>query len=193
MAAEPTPLVGWISIPPSVSHPTVSGSTVGLGSPSILGNVNDSSPHFLIGLFNTFQRPFAAALKHPRTPTNTSLDYPSAETDHMSKRTRTNGITDKVNLFVNALPGHTSHSQAFNTPDGLPRTLLFVGSQERLVLKNLKVWNPSACSIPLQVIPFDNKGQLKEAFNIRVDSNYFGQDDSNWPIGVFLCVFKLEE
>ncbi|KAK1431418.1 hypothetical protein QVD17_02657 [Tagetes erecta] len=37
-----------------VSHPMVSGNTVGLGSLSV-----------------------SAALKHPRTPTNTSFDYPS--------------------------------------------------------------------------------------------------------------------
>jgi hypothetical protein len=75
-APVPTPLAGWMSNPPTVSHPTISGSAIGLGSPSI-----------------------SAALKHPRTPTNPSLDYPSAETDHISKRTRPMGITDEVILF----------------------------------------------------------------------------------------------
>ncbi|KAJ0440698.1 putative transcription factor interactor and regulator LisH family [Helianthus annuus] len=80
-APVPTPLAGWMSNPPAVSHPTVSGSAIGLGSPSI-----------------------SAALKHPRTPTNPSLDYPSADSDHMSKRTRIMGITEEANLPVNVLP-----------------------------------------------------------------------------------------
>lgn len=37
-----------------------------------------------------------AGLKHPRTPpTNTSLDYPSGDSDHASKR-RVIGISDEV-------------------------------------------------------------------------------------------------
>ncbi|KAK1424534.1 hypothetical protein QVD17_19864 [Tagetes erecta] len=50
----PTSLAGWMSIQPSVSHPMVSVNAIGLGSLSV-----------------------SAALKHPRTPTNTSFDYPS--------------------------------------------------------------------------------------------------------------------
>ncbi|GJY63378.1 putative LIS1 homology motif protein [Tanacetum coccineum] len=50
----PTPLAGWMLNPPTVSHQTISGIEIGLGSPSI-----------------------SSALKHPRTPTNPSLDYPS--------------------------------------------------------------------------------------------------------------------
>ncbi|KAI7754457.1 hypothetical protein M8C21_019013, partial [Ambrosia artemisiifolia] len=95
----PTPLASWMSNPPAVSHPTVSGSAIGLGGPSIPG-----------------------ALKHPRTPpTNPSLDFPSADSDHVSKRTRPMGLTDEVNLPVNVLPvsfpGHGGHSQAFNPSD----------------------------------------------------------------------------
>ncbi|KAK3011452.1 hypothetical protein RJ639_012750 [Escallonia herrerae] len=161
----PTPLAGWMSNPPTVTHPSVSGG-IGLGAPSIQG----------------------AALKHPRTPpTNPTLDYPSGDLDHVAKRTRPMGLSDEVNLPVNVLPvsfpGH-SHSQAFNAPDDLPKTvartlnqgsspmsmdfhpmqqtlllvgtnvgdigLWEVGSRERLVLRNFKVWDLSACSMPLQ-------------------------------------------
>ncbi|KAL9413869.1 hypothetical protein AB3S75_042372 [Citrus x aurantiifolia] len=93
--------------PPTVTHPVVSGRAIGLGSPSIP----------------------AVALKHPRTPpTNPSVDYPSKDFDHPSKRTRPIGISDEVNLPVNVLPvsftGHShSHSQAFSAPEDLPKTV----------------------------------------------------------------------
>ncbi|MFS7979671.1 putative Topless family protein [Helianthus anomalus] len=128
-APVPTPLAGWMSNPPAVSHPTVSGSAIGLGSPSI-----------------------SDALKHPRTPTDPSLDYPSADSDHMSKRTRPTGITDE---------GSSPMSMDFHP---VQQTLLFgisyvswdkcgdiglweVGSHEKLVLKNFKVWNLSALHV----------------------------------------------
>ncbi|KAB2065464.1 hypothetical protein ES319_A09G090300v1 [Gossypium barbadense] len=164
-APVPAPLAGWMSSPSAVTHPAVSAGAIGLGASSI-----------------------PAALKHPRTPpTNPSVDYPSADSDHVSKRARPMGISDEVNLPVNVLqvtfPGH-GHSQTFNAPDDLPKavartlnqgsspmsmdfhpvqqTLLLVGtnvgdialwevgSRERLVSKNFKVWDLSVCSMPLQ-------------------------------------------
>ncbi|XP_024935003.2 protein TOPLESS isoform X1 [Ziziphus jujuba] len=165
-APVPTPLAGWMSNPSTVAHPAVSGGgAIGLGAPSI-----------------------SAALKHPRTPpTNPSIDYPSGDSDHVSKRARPMGISDEVNLPVNVLPvsfpGH-GHSQAFNPHDELPKTvtrilnqgsspmsmdfhpvqqtillvgtnvgdigLWEVGSRERLVLRNFKVWDLSVCSGSLQ-------------------------------------------
>ncbi|KAM0011151.1 putative Topless family protein [Helianthus debilis subsp. tardiflorus] len=185
-----------MSNPPAVSHPTISGSAVGLGSPSI-----------------------SDALKHPRTPTNPSLDYPSADSDQMSKRTRPTWIADEVNLPVNMLPvsflGHSSHTQAFNAPDDLlktvartlnqgsspksmdfhpvQQTLLFVGtsvgdiglwevgSHEKLVLKNIKVWNLSA----LQVQCLFNCSSKR--------SSYLGEPcnlESGW-FTVRSCIFKV--
>ncbi|KAM7480314.1 hypothetical protein LguiA_028527 [Lonicera macranthoides] len=178
-APVPTQLAGWMSNPPTVTHPAVSDGVIGLGGPSITG----------------------AALKHPRTqPTNPSLDYPSGDSDHISKRTRPMGISDEISLPVNVMamsfPGH-SHGQAFNPPDDLPKTvartlnqgsspmsmdfhpiqqtlllvaldflllkcnasvgtnvgdigLWEVGSRERLVLRNFKVWDLSSCTMPLQ-------------------------------------------
>ncbi|KAG6782050.1 hypothetical protein POTOM_011437 [Populus tomentosa] len=171
-AQVPAPLAGWMSNPPTVTHPAVSGGgAIGLGAPSI-----------------------PAALKHPRTPpSNPSIDYPSGDPDHVAKRTRPMGISDEVNLPVNVLPlsfpghGH-GHGQTFNAPDDLPKavvrtlnqgsspmsmdfhpvqqTILLVGtnvgeiglwevgSRERLVLRNFKVWDLNACSMPLQVFYF---------------------------------------
>ncbi|GMI82011.1 TOPLESS-related 1 [Hibiscus trionum] len=164
-AQVPAPLAGWMSNPSTVAHPAVSCGAIGLGPSSI-----------------------PAALKHPRTPpTNPSLDYPSGDSDHVSKRTRPMGISDEVSLPVNVLPvtfpGH-GHSQTFNAPDDLPKavartlnqgsspmsmdfhpvqqTLLLVGtnvgdialweagSRERLISKNFKVWDLTACSMSLQ-------------------------------------------
>lgn len=40
-------------------------------------------------------------MKHPRTPpTNPSVDYPSADSDHVSKRTRPIGMSDEVILHI---------------------------------------------------------------------------------------------
>ncbi|XP_057454641.1 protein TOPLESS-like isoform X2 [Lotus japonicus] len=167
-APAPSPLAGWMSNPnpTTAAHAAVSGGpAIGLGGPSI-----------------------PAALKHPRTPpTNPSVDYPSGDSDHVSKRTRSIGMSDEGNLPVNVLsatfPSH-GHGQAFNAPDDLPKTVLRtlnqgsstmsmdfhpvrqtlllvgtnvgdialweVGSRERLVLRNFKVWDLSACSMSFQ-------------------------------------------
>ncbi|PON51665.1 Topless-like WD40 repeat containing protein [Parasponia andersonii] len=187
-APVPTPLAGWMSNPSTVTHPAVSGGAIGLGAPSI-----------------------PAALKHPRTPpTNPSVDYPSGDSDHVSKRTRPMGISDEVNLPVNVLaafPGH-GHSQAFNAPDDLPKTvtrtlnqgsspmsmdfhpvqqtlllvgtnvgdigLWEVGSRERLVLRNFKVWDLSACSMALQAALVKDPGVSVNRVIWSPDGSLFG-------------------
>ncbi|KAA8525807.1 hypothetical protein F0562_007662 [Nyssa sinensis] len=58
-------------------------------------------------------------------PTNLSVDYPSGDSDHVTKR-RAMGLLDELNMPVNILPvsfpGHAL-SQAFNAPDDLPKTV----------------------------------------------------------------------
>ncbi|XP_031251654.1 topless-related protein 1 [Pistacia vera] len=189
-APVPTPLAGWMSNPSTVTHPAVSGGgAIGLGAPSM-----------------------PAALKHPRTPpTNSSVDYPPGEADHVSKRTRPMGISDEVNLPVNVLPvtfpGH-SHSQAFNAPEDLPKTvtrtlnqgsspmsmdfhpvqqtlllvgtnvgdigLWNVGSKDRLVLRNFKVWDLSACTMPLQAALVKDPGVSVNRVIWSPDGSLFG-------------------
>ncbi|MFS7940504.1 putative transcription factor WD40-like family [Helianthus anomalus] len=189
-AQVPTPLAGWMSNPPAVSHPAVSGSAIGLGGPSI-----------------------PAALKHPRTPpTNPSLDFPSADSEHVSKRTRPMGLTDEVNLPVNVMPmsfpGHGGHSQAFNPSDDLPKTvarnlnqgsspmsmdfhpiqqtlllvgtnvgdigLWEVGSRDKLVSKNFKVWDLSTCSMSLQAALVKDPGVSVNRVIWSPDGSLFG-------------------
>ncbi|CAK9150139.1 unnamed protein product [Ilex paraguariensis] len=188
-APVPTPLAGWMSNPPTGTHPAVSGGPIGLGAPSI-----------------------PTALKHSRTPpTNPSVDYPSAESDHVTKRTRTLGISDEVSLPINVLPVSFpvhGHSQAFSAPDDLPKfvartlnqgsspmsmdfhpvqqTLLLVGtnvgdiglwevgSRERLVLKNFKVWELGACSMSLQASLVKDPGVSVNRVIWSPDGNLFG-------------------
>ncbi|CAL9050611.1 unnamed protein product [Musa banksii] len=165
-APVPMPLAGWMSNPSAVTHPAVSGGAIGLNAPT--------NP--------------VAILKHPRTPptANPGIEYASADSDHVSKRTRPIGISDEVNLPVNILPVSypQSHNQATYTLEDLPKTvartlsqgsnpmsmdfhpvqqtillvgtnvgdiaLWDVGTRERLILKNFKVWELGSCSMSLQ-------------------------------------------
>ncbi|KAM7254034.1 hypothetical protein ACFE04_031716 [Oxalis oulophora] len=199
-APVPAPLAGWMSSPSTVAHPAVSGPVA-------------------IGL---------AALKHPRTPpTNPSLDYPSGDSDHVAKRTRSLGITDEVNLPINnmlpvSFPGQGQgqghgqgqvhghgHGPTFNAPpDDLPKTvartlnqgsspmsmdfhpfqqtlllvgtnvgeigLWEVGSRERLVVKNFKVWDLSACSMTLQTALVKDPGVSVNRVIWSPDGSLFG-------------------
>ncbi|XLR22983.1 hypothetical protein S83_050883, partial [Arachis hypogaea] len=117
-APMPTPLAGWMSNPTIVAHAAVSGgATIGLGTAIGLGA---PSIH--------------AALKDPRTPpTNPSVDYPSGDSNNVSKRTRPMGMSDEVNLPINVLSatflGH-GHGQAFNAPYDLPKTIMRTLNQD---------------------------------------------------------------
>ncbi|XP_051135029.1 topless-related protein 1-like isoform X2 [Andrographis paniculata] len=185
----PMPLAGWMSNPPAGAHPAVSGGPIGLGAP-----------------------PMPAGLKHPRTPpTNSSVDFPSADSEHASKRTRPLGISEEVSLPVNVLPvafpGH-AHNQLLATPEDLPKmvartlnqgsspmsmdfhpikqTLLLVGtnvgdiglwevgSRERLVQKNFKVWELSACTMPLQASLVKDPGVSVNRVIWSPDGSLFG-------------------
>ncbi|XP_058111439.1 protein TPR3-like [Magnolia sinica] len=186
-----TSLAGWMSNPATVTHPAVSGGAIGLGAPT--------NP--------------AAILKHPRTPptNNPSVDYPSADSDHVSKRTRPMGISEEVNLPVNILPvtyPGQNHGQSLYSPDDLPKnvartliqgsspmsmdfhpiqqTILLVGtnvgdvglwevgSRERLVLRNFKVWDLGACSMPLQTAMIKEPGVSVNRIIWNPDGTLFG-------------------
>ncbi|KAJ1396726.1 WD40/YVTN repeat-like-containing domain superfamily [Sesbania bispinosa] len=202
-APVPAPLAGWMSNPTTVAHAAVSGGgAIGLGTPSM-----------------------PAALKHPRTPpTNPSVDYPSGDSDHVSKRTRPIGMSDEANLPVNVLSatfsghGH-GHGQAFNAPDDLPKTVLRtlnqgstpmsmdfhpvqqtlllvgtnvgdialweVGSRERLVLRNFKVWDLSACSMPFQAALVKDPGVSVNRVIWSPDGALFGVAYSRHVVQIY--------
>lgn len=59
--------------------------------------------HSCAKIFNFGLVPFPckAALKHPRTPpTNPSADYPTGDSDHVSKRARPMGMSDEVICYT---------------------------------------------------------------------------------------------
>ncbi|OAY69349.1 Protein TOPLESS [Ananas comosus] len=185
----PTPLAGWMSNSSAVTHPAVSGGAIGLGAPT--------NP--------------AAILKHPRTPnTNPVMDYPTADSEHVSKRPRPVGISDEVNLPVNIMPVTypQSHSQSMYTTDDLPKTvaralnqgstpmsmdfhplqqtlllvgtnvgdigLWDVGTRERLVSRNFKVWELGKCSLTLQATLVKDPGVSVNRVIWSSDGSLFG-------------------
>ncbi|GMI95157.1 WUS-interacting protein 2, TOPLESS-RELATED 4 [Hibiscus trionum] len=167
-AALPISLAGWMANPAPVPHPAASAGPIGLAAP------NNA----------------AAILKRPRTPptNNPALDYQSADSEHILKRSRPFGMPDEVNnLPVNILPvpyAGQSHGQSSYSSDDLPKTVIMtlsqgstvksmdfhpvqqilllvgtnigdimvweVGSGEKIAHRTFKVWDLSACSMPLQ-------------------------------------------
>ncbi|KAI6681612.1 hypothetical protein NL676_035493 [Syzygium grande] len=142
-AALPTTLAGWMANPNPVPHPSASAGPIGLTAQN-----------------NT------AILKRPRTPptNNSAMDYQTADSEHVLKRSRPFGISDEVNN----LPGkhYACHIQQ---PE--PRSMDFhpvqqilllvgtnmgdvmvweVGSRARIALKHFKVWDQGTCSVTLQ-------------------------------------------
>ncbi|XP_042491960.1 protein TOPLESS-RELATED PROTEIN 2-like isoform X2 [Macadamia integrifolia] len=141
----------------------------------------------------------AQYLKHPRTPTSVpGMDYQSNDTEHLMKRIRTgqsdevsfSGATHPPNIYSqDDLPRTVARtlSQGSNvmSMDFHPQqqTILLVGtnvgeiaiwevgSRERLAHKPFKVWDVSACSMPLQT------ALMKDAI-ISVNRCIWGPDGS---------------
>lgn len=165
-AAAPTAgaIAGWMAnANPAAPHPGVAGGSV-LAAPS-----NQAA---------------AALLKRPRTPpgNNSTLDYQSADSEHIMKRVRSAGqAVDEVSYPVGAV---SNHPPSLYSPDELPKTVARtltqgscvmsmdfhpvqqmillvgtnvgdiaiwdVGARDRLAHKTFKVWDLTACSMPLQ-------------------------------------------
>ncbi|KAF8389129.1 hypothetical protein HHK36_025815 [Tetracentron sinense] len=109
--SAPTPhptSLAWMTNPSPVPHPTVSAGPIGLAASNN-----------------------AAILKRPRTPP--TMDYQTADSENVLKRSRPFGISDEVNnLHVNILPvAYTgqSHAQNLYSSDDLPKTLVMTLSQ----------------------------------------------------------------
>ena len=103
------PLAGWMTNPASVPHQTVSAGPLGLTVPSNA----------------------ASMLKHPRTPStnnNLAMDYQTADSEHMLKRSRPFGISDEANnMPVNILPisyPGQSHTHMLYSSNDLPKTVV---------------------------------------------------------------------
>ncbi|KAI5680896.1 hypothetical protein M9H77_02123 [Catharanthus roseus] len=112
-APLPTSLAGWMANPSPVPHPSASAGPIGFNPPN--------NP--------------AAILKRPRTPptNNPAMDYQTADSEHVLKRTRPFGISEEANnLPVNILPvGYSaqSHGQSSYSSDDLPKAVIMTLSQ----------------------------------------------------------------
>ncbi|KAI3689636.1 hypothetical protein L2E82_47600 [Cichorium intybus] len=79
-----------------------------------------------------------ALLKRPRTPptNNLAVDYQTADSEHVLKRTSTFGISDEVNhLPVNILPVGYSGQSSYSSDD-LPKAVVMTLNQG-LVVKSM--------------------------------------------------------
>ncbi|XP_031379042.1 topless-related protein 4-like isoform X2 [Punica granatum] len=105
-AALPTSLAGWMANPAPVPHPSASAGPIGLAAPNN-----------------------AAILKRP---SNSPMDYQTADSEHALKRARPFGIPDEVNnLPVNILPVYNSqsHGQSSYSSDDLPKNVVMTLNQ----------------------------------------------------------------
>ncbi|XP_077244772.1 protein TOPLESS-RELATED PROTEIN 2-like isoform X2 [Tasmannia lanceolata] len=178
VSPSPSAIAGWMSSTnPSLPHAAVAAGPSGFLQPPIA----------------------TAFLKHPRTPTNASgMDYHSADSEHLMKRIRM-GQSDEVSFSGTSHPPSIysqddipktvvrSLNQGSNvmSMDFHPQqqTILLVGtnvgdigiwevgSRERLAHKTFKVWDVSACSMPLQTT------LMKDA-TISVNRCIWGPDGS---------------
>ncbi|KAK2974417.1 hypothetical protein RJ640_021273 [Escallonia rubra] len=104
-----TSLGGWMTNPSSVPHQAISGGPIGVTAPN--GSV-------------------ASMLKRPRTPpsNNPAMDYQTADSELVLKRSRPFGISDEVNnVPVNILPityPGQSHAHTSHASDDLPKAVV---------------------------------------------------------------------
>ncbi|GFZ20854.1 WUS-interacting protein 2 [Actinidia rufa] len=116
-APLPASLAGWMTTPSGVPHPSSSAGPMGFTAPN--------NP--------------AAPLKRPRTPpaNNSAVDYQTADSEHVLKRSRTFGMSNEVNnLPVNIHPvGYAAqiHGQSSNSSDDLPKSVVMTLSQGSVV------------------------------------------------------------
>ncbi|XP_074326432.1 protein TOPLESS-RELATED PROTEIN 2-like isoform X1 [Apium graveolens] len=160
VSPSPSAIAGWMSSPnPSMPHAAVPS-----GPPGLVQSPGAVSA--------------AAFLKHPRMPPGVpGMEYQMGDSEHLMKRLRTgqsdevsfSGSTHPLNMYSpDDLPktvvrilnqGSNVMSMDFHPQQ---QTVLLVGtnvgdisiwevgSRERLVHKTFKVWDLSACSMPLQ-------------------------------------------
>ncbi|KAK6124891.1 hypothetical protein DH2020_041377 [Rehmannia glutinosa] len=136
-------LAGWMANPSSVPHQAVSVGPMGLTPPNntdiaacFYMNIRVSSSHLTRlllpnSLFVLCQYVMIASmLKRPRTPptNNPALDYQTADSEHVLKRSRPFGVQEEVNnLPINILPvvyPGQSHVHPLHAADDLPKTVM---------------------------------------------------------------------
>ncbi|XP_024528644.1 topless-related protein 1 isoform X2 [Selaginella moellendorffii] len=144
-----------------------------------MGNANSAAPHAAVAPGQALPGPPnpAALLKRPRTPpANSTIDYQSADSEHILKRPRPQadevnyaGASHQRNATLDDLP--KTHARTLNQTSSVTsmdfhpmhQTVLLVGtnigeisiwevaSREKLAYRTFKVWDISACSVTMQV------------------------------------------
>ncbi|GFZ16618.1 transducin family protein [Actinidia rufa] len=196
VAPSGSAIAGWMSN----TNPSIPHAAVAAGPPP--GHV---------------QPPGAAAfLKHPRTPPGaTGMDYQMADSEHLMKRFRSgqseevsfSGSTHPPNIYSQddlpkAVARNLSQGSNVMSMDFHPQqqTVLLVGtnvgdisiwevgSRNRLAHKPFKVWDISACTMPLQTT-------LVKDVTISVNRCIWGPDgsilDNTWKLMLILAVLMI--
>ncbi|KAG8379818.1 hypothetical protein BUALT_Bualt07G0129000 [Buddleja alternifolia] len=113
-------LAGWMASPSSVPHQAISVGPMGLTPPN--------NPVFVFYQYVMI----ASMLKRPRTPptNNPALDYQTADSEHVLKRSRPFGLPEEANnLHVNILPiaypgPGQSQAHSVYSADDLPKNVV---------------------------------------------------------------------
>ncbi|GMH17690.1 hypothetical protein Nepgr_019531 [Nepenthes gracilis] len=164
-APVPTALASWISNPSTVTHPAVSGGAIGLGVPSIAAALkhpktpptnssadypSEDSDHFI-----KRTRPVGISDETNLSVNVLPVSFPIH--GHSQAYSASEDLPKIVARTLNQ--GSSPMSMDFHP---IQRTLLLVGtnvgeialwdvgSRERLLSRNFKVWDLGACSMPLQ-------------------------------------------
>ncbi|XP_050231709.1 topless-related protein 1 [Mercurialis annua] len=188
-APVPAPLAGWMSNSSAANHPAVSGGGIGLGAPSISA-----------ALKHPRTPPTNAAVDYPSGDSDhvAKRTRPMGISDEVNLPVNVlpvsfpghghgqsfNAPDDLPKTVVRTLnQGSSPMSMDFHP---LEQTILLVGtnvgdvalwevgSRERLVLRNFKVWDISTCSMPLQAALVKDPGVSVNRVIWSPDGSLFG-------------------
>ncbi|XP_038717839.1 protein TOPLESS [Tripterygium wilfordii] len=192
----PTPLTGWISNPSTVTHPAVSGGgAIGLGAPSIPAalkhprtpptNPSVDYPSGDSDHVAKRTRPLGIS-DEVNLPVNVMpVTFPGQGHGHGHGHGQVFSAPDDLPKTVTRTlnQGSSPMSMDFHP---VQQTLLLVGtnvgdiglwevgSRERLVLRNFKVWDLSSCTMPLQAALVKDPGVSVNRVIWSPDGTLFG-------------------
>lgn len=187
-AAVPTPLAGWMSNPSTVSHPAVSGGAIGLGAPSIPAALkHPRTPPTNSVDYPSGDSDHVAKRTRPMGITdevNLPVNVlPVAFPGHSHSQAFTAPDDLPKTVIRTLTQGSSPMSMDFHP---VQQTLLLVGtnvgdiglwelgSRDRLVTRNFKVWDLSSCSMPLQAALVKDPGVSVNRVIWSPDGSLFG-------------------
>ncbi|OAY36934.1 topless-related protein 1 [Manihot esculenta] len=191
-APVPAPLAGWMSNPSTVTHPAVSGGgAIGLGAPSIAAalkhprtpptNPSVDYPSGDSDHVAKRTRPMGIS-DEVNLPVNVlPVSFPGHGHGHGQTFNAPDDLPKTLSRTLNQ--GSSPMSMDFHP---VQQTILLVGtnvgdvglwevgSRERLVLRNFKVWDLSTCSMPLQAALVKDPGVSVNRVIWSPDGSLFG-------------------